>query len=435
MSSKAENELRKVENALLKKRQVWIGIFFLAFLFLFFQSAGKKETEENASGMARKEWLWESIQCGVWNTHTPILSFINQTKEQTGQGRGFLNLALEQFPINRYLMENMGYEICVEDENTYEMILRSEGTDENQIDEQGNIIASAGDVGVDETLNEALQKENEEALHPMPTTTVFQQAKEKAREYDFRAFSDFTDLVEEFYVIDKTTMIDASQLNIDDLLKKDMKLQTGNNLPQILIYHTHSQEAFADSVPGDESDTVVGVGEYLAAILREKYGYQVIHDTGHYDVESRDYAYTQAAPAIEKILEENPSIEVVIDLHRDGVNGDTRLVTDLNGRPTAQFMFFNGLSRTRARGEISYLPNPYRDDNLAFAFQMQLKCNEYYPGTTRKIYLKGYRYNMHYRPKSLLIELGAQTNTVEEIKNACEPIAHALHMVLSGEEP
>lgn len=420
---------------MLKKRQVVIGIFFLAFLFLFFQSVGKEEVEENTEGMARKEWLWESIQCGVWNTHTPILSFLNQTKEQTKQGKSFLSLALEQFPINRYLIENMGYEISIEDENTYEMIIRSEGTDENQIDEQGNIIASAGDVGVDETLNEALQKENEAALSQLPKTIDFIPAKEKVREYDLKAFTDFKDLVEEFYVIDKTTMIDAGQLNIENLLKKDMKLQTQNNLPQILIYHTHSQEAFADSVPGDESTTVVGVGEHLADILREKYGYQVIHDTGHYDVESRDYAYTQAAPAIEKILAENPSIEVVIDLHRDGVSGDKKLVTNLNGRPTAQFMFFNGLSRTKARGEISYLPNPHRDDNLSFAFQMQLKCNEYYPGTTRKIYLKGYRYNMHYRPKSLLIELGAQTNTVEEIKNACEPIAHALHMVLSGEEP
>ena len=57
---------------------------------------------------------------------------------------------------------------------------------------------------------------------------------------------------------------------------------------------------------------------------------------------------------------------------------------------------------------------------------------EYYPGLTRRIYLKGYRYNMHLCPRSLLIELGAQTNTVEEIRNACAPIAHILDMELSG---
>lgn len=67
---------------------------------------------------------------------------------------------------------------------------------------------------------------------------------------------------------------------------------------------------------------------------------------------------------------------------------------------------------------------------MAFSFQMQAKCNEYYPGFTRRIYLKGYRYNMHVRPKTLLVELGAQTNTVEEAINALEPLAHVLSMVL-----
>jgi len=105
---------------------------------------------------------------------------------------------------------------------------------------------------------------------------------------------------------------------------------------------------------------------------------------------------------------------------------------DLNGKQTAQFMFFNGLSYTKAHGDIDYLQNPYIDENLAFSFQMQVIANEYYPGLTRRIYLKGYRYNMHLRPRSLLIELGAQTNTVEEIKNACAPIAHILDLELSG---
>ena len=103
---------------------------------------------------------------------------------------------------------------------------------------------------------------------------------------------------------------------------------------------------------------------------------------------------------------------------------------DLQGRPTARFMFFNGLSYLRKQGEISYLENPYILDNLAFSFQAQVLANEYYPGLTRKIYLKAYRYNMHLCPKSMLIELGAQNNTVEEIMNACDPLAHVIAMVL-----
>ena len=136
---------------------------------------------------------------------------------------------------------------------------------------------------------------------------------------------------------------------------------------------------------------------------------------------------------MEQLLKDNPSIQVVIDLHRDEMPEGKRLVMDLDGRPTARFMFFNGLSRTKKTGNISYLYNENLEANLAFSFQMQLKAAEYYPGLTRKIYLKGYRYNMHLKDKYLLIELGAQNNTLEEVMNACDPLAHILDLVLSGE--
>ncbi len=202
--------------------------------------------------------------------------------------------------------------------------------------------------------------------------------------------------------------------------------------PQILIYHTHSQEGYADSVPGDPSHTVVGVGDYLTKLLTEQYGLNVIHHKGEYDVGDRDHAYSKAGPALEQILAENPSIEVVIDLHRDGVAETTRLVTNIGGMQMAQVMFFNGLSRTTKTGNIDYLANPYIADNLAMSFQMQLKAAEYYPGFTRRIYLKGYRYNMHYCPKTLLVEVGAQTNTVQEAMNAMVPLADVLNKVLTG---
>ena len=95
-------------------------------------------------------------------------------------------------------------------------------------------------------------------------------------------------------------------------------------------------------------------------------------------------------------------------------------------------MLFNGLSRTADNGELDYLPNPYIQDNLAFSFQLSYQAKQYYPDFTRCIYLKGYRYNLHVRPRSILLEVGAQTNTFEEAKNAMEPFADILHRVLSG---
>lgn len=250
---------------------------------------------------------------------------------------------------------------------------------------------------------------------------------------DRTQLADYETLVRNFYAIDANTMAGSDQLSVEKLLGMDMTLPQEGDGPQILIYHTHSQEAFADSVPGDVNTGIVGVGECLTRILTEQYGYRVLHNTGQYDVETRDNAYSRALPAVEQILAENPSIQVIIDLHRDEVAEETKLVTDIQGRPTARFMFFNGLSRTRKTGDIDYLANENQEANLAFSFQMQLKAAEYYPGLTRRIYLKGYRYNMHLRPRTLLVELGAQNNTVEEAINACDPLAHILDMVLKGE--
>lgn len=254
---------------------------------------------------------------------------------------------------------------------------------------------------------------------------------EKAQNIPMEDYQEFEEFVGKFYTVDASTYTKAEELNAKKLLSADMKIVKSAAGPQILIYHTHSHEGYADSMPGDASTTIVGVGEHLAEILREEYGYQVLHHTGVYD-EDRDYAYSNALPALEQVLKENPTIEVVIDLHRDSVAADTRLVTEIEGQQTARFMFFNGLSRVRELGEIGYLPNGNLQGNLAFSFQMQKACEEYYPGLARKIYLKGYRYNMHLKPRTLLVELGAQNNTLQEAMNACGPLARVIDMVLSG---
>ena len=249
-------------------------------------------------------------------------------------------------------------------------------------------------------------------------------------------FQDFDFVMRSFYTVDKTTSITSEQLNAPELVQMDLRMQTGKEQPQILIYHSHSQEEFIDSVPGDPSTTIVGVGEYLTTLLRDTYGYNVIHVTDTFDIVDgkldRNQAYTFAQERISQILEENPSVEVVIDLHRDGVPEGKRLVTNVNGKETAKIMFFNGLSRTNKNGEISYLPNPYIKENLAFSLQMMLESKKYYPDLARTIYLRGYRYNLHLRPKTLLVECGAQTNTVQEEMNAMEPLADILNKVLTG---
>ncbi len=255
---------------------------------------------------------------------------------------------------------------------------------------------------------------------------------QKKLEIDIKDYLQTEELIKRFYTVDPTTSVDGTILDAEKLSSYDCSINEESEGPHILIYHTHSQEAFADSEPGKEADTIVGAGEILADYLRG-YGFQVMHHKGKYDVKSRDYAYSNSLPEIEKLLEENPGIQVVIDLHRDAVAEGTKLVTEVQGNQVAKVMFFNGLGRTQNKGEISYLKNPYRQENLAFSFQMKVACDEYYPGFARNIYLRAYRYNMHLCPKTLLIELGAQTNTKEEIQAALEPLAHVLFMVLAGD--
>ena len=316
-------------------------------------------------------------------------------------------------PIGTYVDGQESEETDVEDAATYQMILSQQASDENE-------------VGADGTLVSGTDDSDQTTIHT--SGTPIDTSIEKMSSFDY--------LIGNFYTVDSTTMIRPDELNGAELLSKNMKIDQSTEGPKILIYHTHSQEMFADSVEGDASTSIVGIGDYLTALLNDTYHIPTMHHTAVYDLIDgkldRSLAYDLAKPDLQKILDDNPSIEVVIDLHRDGVNEGTHLVTEVNGKPTAQIMFFNGLSKTRANGEIDYLANPYIQDNLAFSLQMQVAANNEYPGFTRRIYLRGYRYNMHFKPKSLLVEAGAQTNTVEEMRNAMEVLADLLHTVLVG---
>lgn len=277
---------------------------------------------------------------------------------------------------------------------------------------------------------------------PAPTVTPAPEIKETAAQphpvidLSPEALADYDYLRNQFFIQDENAGLEPGDLDAARFLKKDMRMKQDNSKPQILIYHSHSQEAFADSREGETEDTVVGVGNYLTKLLTEKYGYRVLHVTEPFDmasgVEDRSAAYDYAREYLESFLEKNPSVEVLIDLHRDGIAENRHLVTEINGKKTAQIMFFNGLSNTVSKGPLSYLPNPYIEDNLAFSFQLEYQAAQYYPEFYRGIYLAGFRYNLHLRPKSILLEAGAQTNTVEEVKNAMEPFADILDRVLKG---
>ncbi len=259
---------------------------------------------------------------------------------------------------------------------------------------------------------------------------------------DIAKLHDLDYLRSNFYIVDPTTEMTEDVFDIDYFLNADLHIDTSDGLPKVLIVHTHSYEAYVDSDPGNLYDGVVGVGEKLAELLYDKYGIISVHNTTRYDIVDGKPAimgaYERLEPDVAQLLKKYPSIEIVIDIHRDGIADETvKLVTDINGKPTAKIMFFNGLSMLKENGKVSnitYLPNDNLKDNLAMSFNMQLKANELYPNLTRKVYLKAYRYSLFQKPKSMLVEVGAQTNTKEEAFNAMEPLADILASVVLGGE-
>ena len=418
----------------------WIKIivclmFFTTVIFILKPTVVE---QKNSWWINVREELEQVMEREIIGTHLPVFLYAETDYNLAEISRSIL---LENTPVLESIKEEQKIVVATQSDHAIDEIIRSEGSDEDNDYSQDLSMQqdSEGILHLSNDMQEHLKEENELAKNSEEEKEseeeqkdLFVMANEKQQEYQWDYYSTMDKIVKDFYAIDSTTNLKENELSIDKLMNPDMTLKGDKSKPQILIYHTHSQEAFADSIPGDSSTTIMGAGEQLATLLRDKYGFNVIHHTGEYDVEARDYAYSYALPKIEQLLDENPSIEVVIDLHRDEAKEDNRLVTDVNGRPTAKFMFFNGLSRTKKQGEIDYLSNPYIQDNLAFSFQMQVLCNEYYPGTTRRIYLKGYRYNMHLRPKTLLIEMGAQNNTREEIWNALDILADVLNKELTG---
>lgn len=370
--------------------------------------------EAKSSGsLIPKSWKIRMIQSVQENAERLYMPGVTYTEKKQGKIRvteAVVHMASALIPLGNYVTEREAAELLTEEEATYAILAKKQAEEENSVDENGQLIGK--------------DKSEETRQASVPTMDL-----------SMERLNDFEYLVSNFYTVDSVTYINPSELNASELLGKDLRIDLSTGGSKILIYHTHSQETFADS-DNDPSTSIVGIGRYLTEILNNKYKIPTMHHEGVYDLINgkldRSEAYEFAKPEVEQILAENPSIEVVIDLHRDGVADTTHLVTEINGKPTAQIMFFNGLSRTRVNGDLAGMANPYLQDNLAFSLQMKIAAETKYPGFARRNYLRGYKYNMDLMPRMLLIEAGAQTNTVEEMRNAMEVLADLLNSVLTG---
>lgn len=234
----------------------------------------------------------------------------------------------------------------------------------------------------------------------------------------------------------------ASSTNID--IKAELNAELGFALedtdePQVLIYHTHTCESFLTYDTGyyyesfyprtnDNTQNVCAVGEEIAKVLNAN-GIVTIHDTTQHDNPSYNGAYDRSLETINYYLEKYPSIKVVLDIHRDGIGTDTeksKPVFTVDGKKAAQIMILAG---------YEYDTSLDFDDweyNLRFALQIQDTAESMYPGMTRPLYFNDFMYNMNVNTGSLLIEIGSDSNTLEEARYSGYLLGNVLSEVLEN---
>jgi stage II sporulation protein P len=222
----------------------------------------------------------------------------------------------------------------------------------------------------------------------------------------------------------------------DALLNQPLKLKLPANKPNVLIIHSHTSEAYTPTelFPYTESDpyrtqdptrNVVAVGNVIANALTER-GLNVIHDTTVYDHPQYDGSYDRTFDAVSDYLDQYPSIEIVLDIHRDAAEDSAgnqyKTIAVIDGETCSQVSLFLGT-------DVKLKHKKWRD-NLAFALKLDYEMNLGYPSLARPITLSQYRYNQHLCPQFLIVEVGSTGNTLEESLVAAGYFADSLANVI-----
>lgn len=231
----------------------------------------------------------------------------------------------------------------------------------------------------------------------------------------------------------------TSPLDLQAISAAQINVNLEQNGPQILIMHTHGSEAYTmdGSDQYEQSDSwrttdnhynVVRVGDEMQRVF-EAMGLQVVHDRSLYDYPQYNGAYTRSADGIKQWLEKYPTIQVVLDVHRDALaHADGTILkplTEIQGEKTAQVLIIVG---TNDLGQN----HPYWTQNLALATEIQKQMDIQWPTLARPITLHSSQFNQQLTRGSLLIEVGSHGNTLQEALQAARLFAKAAGDALLG---
>ena len=221
------------------------------------------------------------------------------------------------------------------------------------------------------------------------------------------------------------------------LAQAEIAVDLAEDGPQILIVHTHGSEAYTmdgtdiyqesdASRTTDERYNVIRIGDEIQAVF-ESMGLTVVHDRTLYDYPQYSGAYGRSCEGIETWLKEYPSIQIVLDVHRDALIGEDgtvyKAVTEVDGEKTAQVMMIVG---TDDQGQ----PHPNWQNNLALAVRIQQNLDAQWSSVARPITLRSSRFNQQLTQGSLLVEVGSHGNTLQEALRGARLFARAAGEVL-----
>ncbi|MBE6905433.1 stage II sporulation protein P [Marasmitruncus massiliensis] len=223
------------------------------------------------------------------------------------------------------------------------------------------------------------------------------------------------------------------------IMKQGLNIQLEDTKePQVLIFHTHATESFEpyDSSAYDIRNTwrstdntknMVAVGNALAKELQDA-GIGVLHDTTQHDYPSYNGAYERSAKTIQSYLDQYPSIKIALDVHRDAIQREEKLivkpVVEIDGKKAAQLMIITG-------SDDGTMNVPKWRENLRFAASLQDAIEQDYPQLTRPIFFCYRKYNMDKTTGSLLLEVGASANTLEESIYTAHMVGKSLAKLLT----
>ena len=239
--------------------------------------------------------------------------------------------------------------------------------------------------------------------------------------------------------VDKSIFTKLSKPEIKTKTTDDgqlMKVSLKGDGPHFLIYHTHTTEAFRMKEEGqyqettpwrtnDKNYSIVGIGEKLANLLENEYGYSVLHDTTNHEPPKLSTAYSRSVLTMENYVSEYDDLNIFIDVHRDAANieTDTDDVVIVDGKRCARVMFVVGTG-------VNFSKKPEWETNYKIALSLNNELNKMSEGFAKPIRVKDGRYNQHISNACILIEVGHNANTYAEAANSVSYIARAIDAII-----